>query len=288
MAAAAAGGAAAGITSSAASRQRVKHIISQVVLHIVSKLTGADFEEAVDASLQPLIEKHVPVRIPPRPAHGARVLDDRADMKLWRLVAVMKACMECLERGPGATMTKRGIYYSDVELFGKQQAADRAIEQTVTIFANLDGSFGDFARHNLGIVAAKRGMVYGQVIYKSPNGSKHNCAQGTGWSIEPSAQGGKLFLHHDVDRVLVVEKETVFNKLAQMAEDEAAPAWLKQSVIVTGKGYPDVATRTFLRALLDPHSYLPGSPKPDNLKMYGLFGKSAPAQNISSLWKPRA
>lgn len=258
-----------------ADRQRVKHIISQIVLHIVGKLTGADFEAAspgvVDPSLQELIEKYVPVRVPPRPAHGARMLDDRADLKLWRLIAVMKACMDVLDGSPASMTTKRAIFYSNVQLFGKKQsAADRAIEQAVTVLANIDGNFGQFARHSLGIVAAKRGMVYGQIIYTAPGGDRHNCAQGTGWSIEPSAQGGKLFIHSDVDRVLVVEKETVFNKLAQAASDQAAPAWLKSSVLVTGKGYPDVATRTFLRALLNPDSYSVSSPKPDTLTVYGL------------------
>ena len=275
----------AGTTSLAGSRQRVKHIISQVVLHIVSKLTGADFEDAVDGSLKSLIEKYVPVSIPARPAHGARLCDDRPDMKLWRLVAVMKACMDVLDRGPASATTKRGIYYSDVELFGNsQRIADRAIEQAVTILANIDGSFGQFARHNLGIVAAKRGMVYGQVIYKAPNGNKHNCAQGTGWSIEPSAQGGTLFLHHNVDRILVVEKETVFNRLAQAAAEEGAPSWLQSSVIVTGKGYPDVATRAFLRALLDPDTYSPSSPKPANLKIYGLVDGDPHGLDILSVY----
>jgi meiotic recombination protein SPO11 len=268
------------------SRQRAQHIISQVVLHIVRKLTGADLEDAVDRTLQPLIEKHVPVPASTRPAYGARMVATTADMRLWRLIAVMKACMDVLTRGPGTTTTKRAIYYSDVELFGnKQSNADRAIEQAVTMLANIDSSFGNFARHSLGIVAAKRGMVYGQVIYKAPNGNKYNCAQGTGWSIEPSAQGGTLFLHSNVDRVLVVEKETIFNRLAQhAADDDGAPAWLKRCILITGKGYPDVATRIFLRALLDPDSYSPNSPKPANLKVYGLVDGDPHGLDILSVY----
>ena len=37
----------------------------------------------VDRSLRALIEMHVPVHVPRRPAHGARMLDDRADLKLF-------------------------------------------------------------------------------------------------------------------------------------------------------------------------------------------------------------
>jgi meiotic recombination protein SPO11 len=289
QAAAAAAAAAAAPRPQVSERTRIKHIISQVALHIVRRLTGADFESAcpgaIDSSLKELIEEHVPVRVPARPAHGARLLDDRADMRLWRLVAVLKACLDVLDRSAGSTTTKREIYYSDVDLFGKKQSvANRAIEQAVTMLANIDGSFGSFARQNLGIVAAKRGMCYGQVIYKAPNGNKYNCAQGTGWSIEPSVHGGKLFLLQGVDRILVVEKETVFHRLAQAADDEAAPGWLKRTVLVTGKGYPDVATRTFLRALLDPASYEPTSPKPANLKVYGLVDGDPHGLDILSVY----
>ena len=69
-----------------------------------------------------------------------------------------------------------------------------------------------------------------------------------------------------------------------MGREEGAPSWLQSSVIVTGKGYPDVATRAFLRALLDPGSYSPSSPKPASLKMYGLVDGDPHGLDILSVY----
>ena len=71
--------------------------------------------------------------------------------------------------------------------FCKRATADRAIEQAVQLIANIDGSFGSFARDSLGIVAAKRGMCYGSLIYTLVDGNKYNAALGSGISIEPGA-----------------------------------------------------------------------------------------------------
>ena len=91
---------------------RQRHLITQVVLHIAAKLTGADLQRAaphlIDDSLTELLEKHVPCAVPAKkPAHGARLLGDRADLRLWRLIAVLKTCLDQLDKGPGTTTTKR-------------------------------------------------------------------------------------------------------------------------------------------------------------------------------------
>lgn len=57
----------------------------------------------------------------------------------------------------------------------------------------------------------------------------------------------------EADFILIVEKETVFFKLVNEQNTEL----LKSSVIVTGKGYPDYATKKFLKLLNYKYPTLP-------------------------------
>ena len=259
-----------------ADRERVLATIKQMVLYIWEDMTGADFADAIPEAMRDKLRQHMPsAKVAKRPRHGARMLDDRGDVKLWRLISVLKTCVEMLSRD-AATTTKREIYYSEVELFGKKQAtADRAIEQAVQLIANIDGSFGSFARDSLGIVAAKRGMCYGSLIYTLVDGNKFNAALGSGISIEPGAAFQRFYLVDSLESILVVEKETVFHRLAKDMAAGKAEFLKTKTLLVTGKGYPDVATRSFLRALLK---------QEPQLKVYGLVDGDPHGMDIMSVY----
>eukprot|EP01089_Gocevia_fonbrunei_P011904 TRINITY_DN2664_c0_g1_i4.p1 TRINITY_DN2664_c0_g1~~TRINITY_DN2664_c0_g1_i4.p1 ORF type:complete len:225 (-),score=32.98 TRINITY_DN2664_c0_g1_i4:523-1197(-) len=57
--------------------------------------------------------------------------------------------------------TKRDIYYTDVNLFGKQQISDNAIENVASMLG--------IPRYYLNIVATEKGLVAGDVMWKEKN-----------------------------------------------------------------------------------------------------------------------
>jgi meiotic recombination protein SPO11 len=125
------------------------------------------------------------------------------------------------------------------------------------MMARMCGQWGSFARASIGIIAGKRGMVYGECIWTT-NGERTNGMQGTGLSIEPNMDGIQFHLGDEVKNILVVEKETVFHRLVTDAGYNPA-----HNIIVTGKGYPDVSTRLFVRALIRQYPRL-------GRRLYGL------------------
>lgn len=101
---------------------------------------------------------------------------------------------------------------------------------------DLAATFG-VERGALGIVASAKGMVYGDVTI----GGRHFLVDGGG--VVVPGEVGAVVVGEEVEWVLVVEKEAVFRSLACGGG--------RKGVVVTGKGYPDVATREVVRMLAD-------------------------------------
>ncbi|KAJ3183451.1 endodeoxyribonuclease [Geranomyces variabilis] len=118
------------------------------------------------------------------------------------------------------TVTKREIFYRDVRLFKTQATVDAAVE-------DLACAFG-VPRFCLRIVASAKGLVYGNL---------------TGTLIPPTEQIAGL--QTDARFVLVIEKDATFRTLL----DQGFASTHGPCILVTGKGYPDVATRQLVRRL---------------------------------------
>ncbi|KAJ3157592.1 endodeoxyribonuclease [Geranomyces michiganensis] len=134
------------------------------------------------------------------------------------------------------TATKRDIYYRDVSLFKCQASVDTAVE-------DLACAFG-VPRFCLRIVASAKGLVYGNLIITLKDGSRLDCSQGSdGMLIPPTEQIAGV--QTEARFILVIEKDATFRTLLDHGfADKQGPC-----VLVTGKGYPDVATRQLVRRL---------------------------------------
>ncbi|KAF8250606.1 DNA topoisomerase IV, alpha subunit, partial [Wilcoxina mikolae CBS 423.85] len=144
------------------------------------------------------------------------------------------------------TATKRDIFYQHVSLFRTQAVVDKVVEDLAATFS--------VPRSALGIVAAAKGMVKGGMRIVMAGGESVECSA-SATLIPPGIQVERIELRDEVEWVLLVEKEAIFQRL-----DVG-----KNGVAVTGKGYPDVATRELLVRLaamgkrvfalvdLDPH-----------------------------------
>ena len=170
------------------------------------------------------------------------------------------------------TISKRSIYYQDPQLFGSQAVVDRYIDILAYTF--------ECKRADLGISAAAKGLVCGEVILRMKSGGSRRI--GAGEVGDRDGKGAWLIgdLHNVVsvfapkaEWILVVEKEATFrtittipgsSALSDTATDDTggtdcSPVHVDvgQGIILTAKGYPDLLTRQFLSLLAKSHPHLP-------------------------------
>lgn len=153
-----------------------------------------------------------------------------------------------------------------MHVFESQQASDRVLEQLVVLLGCTD-------RSQLGVIASPRGLVAGNMVISHENAARIETVSGLSTLIPPEivTQKGwhvQVPAGHLPKYVLLVEKETVFKTLVQLQQrplirdDQLID--LHESIVVTGRGYADQATRTLINLLANSFA-------PDRLRFVGLF-----------------
>ena len=133
--------------------------------------------------------------------------------------------------------TKRDVFYMDVNSFEKQTVSDSLLEDLSAML--------QVTRSSLNISASSKGIVVGRIDFKE-KGDPINCrAIGAGKAISPNIDDIED-LDSDAEFVLVIEKDAVFNRLAEDHFYDYVP-----SILITAKGQPDIATRQFLKKIDD-------------------------------------
>ncbi|RDX44832.1 topoisomerase acting in meiosis [Lentinus brumalis] len=139
--------------------------------------------------------------------------------------------------------TKRDMYYKDVQLFRSQSTVDRLVDDLAATF--------QLSRADLNVRASSKGLICGSGLFiHLKSGDVLNISDSEA-SLIPQAEDIERFqVGEDLAWVLLVEKEAVFQTLCRLrfAIHEALPG---PGLIMTGKGYPDVATRQLVRTLSD-------------------------------------
>ncbi|KAK3325991.1 Spo11/DNA topoisomerase VI subunit A [Apodospora peruviana] len=146
----------------------------------------------------------------------------------------------------------RNIYYQNIELFKSQSMVDNMVD-------NLALTLG-VGRGDLNIVATAKGLIAGSVDLKMRNGSITRCglSRDNGMLL-PSINSVEAIDLHSAKWLLVIEKEATFRTLA--ASRFHSTCKTGHGVLITAKGFPDLATRRFLHVL---HSVRP------QLEFFGL------------------
>ncbi|CAL4927378.1 unnamed protein product [Urochloa decumbens] len=134
--------------------------------------------------------------------------------------------------------SKRDIYYMYPSIFVEVAVVDRAINDICILFK--------CSRHNLNVVPVVKGLVMGWIRFVEGE-KKVYCIKNVNaaFSIPVSIEAIKDVVsvaHY----ILVVEKETVFQRLANDKFCER-----NRCIVITGRGYPDIPTRRFLRYLVE-------------------------------------
>ncbi|KAG6372419.1 Spo11/DNA topoisomerase VI subunit A, partial [Boletus reticuloceps] len=167
------------------------------------------------------------------------------------------------------SLTKRDLFYKDVTLFRSQRTVDKLVDDLAATL-ELD-------RADLNIRATSKGLVCGSglVIYLLDGEAlRINDCEGT---LIPAGEDIERFeVQSDVSWVLVVEKEAVFQTLCRL-QFTKYPGLPGCGLIVTGKGYPDIATRQLVKTLSDN--------LPDEIPIMGLVDGDAYGLDILSVYK---
>ncbi|KAJ4483485.1 topoisomerase acting in meiosis [Lentinula aciculospora] len=140
-------------------------------------------------------------------------------------------------------VTKRDIYYRDVPLFKDQRVVDTIVDD---VAASLK-----LERSDLNVRATSKGIFCGSTfsIYLSSGNVIHG--NDSEASLIPAGEDVETFnVDEDLAWVLIVEKDAVFQTLCHLNASNH-PLLPGKGLLITGKGYPDMATRHLVKTLSD-------------------------------------
>ena len=152
-----------------------------------------------------------------------------------QLTGLMRYITEILETEKHAT--KRHLFYRDVNLFNNQRVSDSLIEDL--------GALLRVSRNSMNVIASAKGKVIGRLSF-TEGGDRIDCTQGLGGhAITPMLDQVEDF-ESDAEFVLVIEKDAVFQDLAEDKFFNYLP-----SILITASGQPDMATRMFIKQIYE-------------------------------------
>ncbi|ROW01847.1 hypothetical protein VMCG_05505 [Cytospora schulzeri] len=163
--------------------------------------------------------------------------------KFTRMMRIMEFARDALVSG--RLVTKRNVYYQNPELFKSQGNVDQLVDDLAFTLR--------VGRDALNIVAASKGLIAGPIKFSMMNNSIISCSS----DLDDNSCIPPIAMIRQIDFgetrwILVVEKEATFRTLA------ASQYWKDcghgRGIIVTGKGYADLATLEFLNLI---HSLRP-------------------------------
>lgn len=151
-------------------------------------------------------------------------------------MALLRLIKDCLYNN--VIVTKRDIYYKDVKLFKTPEKVEWAIAK---ICRGLKAD-----RHQLNVISSPKGLIYGEIKLFMNSGEIITVAKDKtqGPVMIPTTLCELQFvrlINNLVDTVIIVEKEAVFRELYENLTENV--------ILITGKGYPDIATRRLLNCI---------------------------------------
>ncbi|KAF2789689.1 DNA topoisomerase IV, alpha subunit [Melanomma pulvis-pyrius CBS 109.77] len=165
----------------------------------------------------------------------------------WRftvLVRILELIHNCLI--DNTIMTKRDMYYRHPDLFMKQSVVDRYVDDVACTLG--------ISRSSLNVTAAAKGLVIGNFDILRADGTNVNGRNEQEGMLVPRIHLNDTIDLSSIRWILVIEKEATFRSLL------CSPQWLSlgsQGLMLTAKGYPDLASREFLRRLADNSPHIP-------------------------------
>ncbi|CAO3681829.1 unnamed protein product [Rhizopus stolonifer] len=170
---------------------------------------------------------------------------------LARYLSVLRMIYEALAYK--IVVTKRDMFYRDVNLFVTQSVVDIIVDD-ISCHYNVP-------RSALNVSAASKGLVFGPILIQFKNNKMIDCMtpmpeldslDEQGFLIPPVNQISEIYCKAKC--MIIIEKEATFRHLVSIGFCQTLP---ESCVLVTGKGYPDLATRQFVKRFSKDYSHLP-------------------------------
>ncbi|XP_059662277.1 meiotic recombination protein SPO11-2 isoform X2 [Cornus florida] len=162
----------------------------------------------------------------------------RAFIRVWK---VMEMCYQILVQEK--RLTQREMFYQllckSPDYFTSQLQVNSTIQDVVALLR--------CSRYSLGIMASSRGAVAGRLLLQEPNQEVVDCSScgSSGYAISGDLNLlEKLVMKTDARYIIMVEKHAIFQRLAEDRIFNQIPC-----ILITAKGYPDVATRFLLHRM---------------------------------------
>ncbi|RAH85094.1 meiotic recombination protein spo11 [Aspergillus japonicus CBS 114.51] len=193
----------------------------------------------------------------------------------WRFTVAMRVLSGIADAvDKGVVVSKsRDIYYNDPAIFGSQRIVDRLVDD----FAHTVG----VDRTALNVGAAAKGLVVGCFQWRIQDPAMVDDAHFFNPdTLVPRPQDIQGLEVSDIEWVLILEKEAVYRRLAGMNYHVRSMAGL--GILVTGKGYPDLNTRAFIRRLYDESRRRQASKR---IRFYALVDGDPDGMGIMSTYK---
>ncbi|EEH42629.2 uncharacterized protein PADG_07449 [Paracoccidioides brasiliensis Pb18] len=159
----------------------------------------------------------------------------------WRFAILLRIMGHISEAIHGNFISsKRDIYYLDPVYFGSQSVVDRCIDDLACTIG-VD-------RSALHVAAAAKGLAVGRFnVTLNDNSTIDADLHAEVGMLVPRVETVKNVDLSAVRWILVIEKEATFRRLATVNYHKTSAAG--PGIMITGKGYPDLCTRAFLRLL---------------------------------------
>ncbi|KKK15957.1 hypothetical protein ARAM_002800 [Aspergillus rambellii] len=189
----------------------------------------------------------------------------------WRFTVAMRILSAIAEAiHSGLVISKRDIYYGDPVCFGTQRVVDSLVDD----FALTIG----VQRSDLNVEAAAKGLVTGYYQLITTKDEVIDARFSTKDCLIPMAHEVAQIDISNVSWVLILEKEAIYRRLASSSFHTRAAAG--NGILITGKGYPDLGTRAFVRKIFE------SQPQPDNgPRFYALVDSDPDGMAIMSTYK---
>ncbi|KAK4741223.1 hypothetical protein SAY87_024811 [Trapa incisa] len=153
----------------------------------------------------------------------------KAFVRVWK---VMELCFQILVEGK--QVTQRELFYkllcTSPDYFSSQLQVNKTIQDVVALL--------QCSRYSLGIIASSRGL--------EPGKEEIDCStSSSGYAISGDLSLlDNLVMRTNARYIIVVEKHAIFQRLVEDRVFNQIP-----SIIITARGYPDIATRFLLHRM---------------------------------------
>eukprot|EP01080_Neovahlkampfia_damariscottae_P004319 gene4319-7675_t len=163
----------------------------------------------------------------------------RSYSQTWKTLQVMYKIVQLDQK-----ITQRDLYYNLVSEFKSQNELNSTVLDICSIF--------ECSRESLGIFATSKGFIAGNILWNEGKGWINGKEIGIPGIPIPGILPKELEIKTDARFIIVIEKDGVFKRLLEDEIFNTIPC-----IIITGCGFPDLATRMIVKRLNDQYNHIP-------------------------------